>query len=116
MGTIVLFLKCRDAGGTEKRRSADGLKKRKKSNKKWKEVFGCAFPGSRILFRFGVAVGKGGKKQATRTVPRCQQKTTKLSRLEQCCNEGGVGSRSGRRAGTRFFEPVGYKIEPILIK
>jgi len=30
--------------------------------------------------------------------------------------KGGVGSKNDRRAGTRFFEPGGYKIEPFLIK
>jgi len=30
--------------------------------------------------------------------------------------KGGVGSKNDRRAGTRFFEPGGYKIEPLLIK
>ena len=37
--------------------------------------------------------------------------------LGQCCSEGGgVGSKNYRRAGRRFFEPGGYKIEPLLIK
>ena len=26
-------------------------------------------------------------------------------RTHQCCNEGGVGSKNDRRAGTHFFEP-----------
>ena len=36
--------------------------------------------------------------------------------LSQCCNKGGVGSKNDRRVGTNFFEPEGYKIEPLLIK
>ena len=27
--------------------------------------------------------------------------------------KGGVGSKNDRRAGTHFFEPGGYKIEPL---
>ena len=30
--------------------------------------------------------------------------------------KGGVGSKNYRRAGTHFFEPGGYKIEPLLTK
>ena len=30
--------------------------------------------------------------------------------------KGGVGSKNDRRAGTHFFEPGGYKIEPLLTK
>ena len=30
--------------------------------------------------------------------------------------KGGVGSKNDRRAKTHFFEPGGYKIEPLLTK
>ena len=44
-------------------------------------------------------------KQGTRTIQAINVAT-----------KGGVGSKNDRRAGTHFFEPGGYKIEPLPTK
>ena len=39
-----------------------------------------------------------------------------LGAINVATKGGGVQSKNDRRAGTHFFEPGGYKIEPLLTK
>ena len=39
-----------------------------------------------------------------------------MSVVRNVATKGGVGSKNDRRSGTHFFEPGGYKIEPLLTK
>ena len=46
----------------------------------------------------------------------CHDRISTMSAAHNVAMKGGVGSKNDRRAGTHFFEPGGYKIEPLLTK